>query len=319
MDRRGFLAASAGVLVAPRALATQLGGTPVALVTADLESRVVAYDTSNGRRLRVIRTLALPRSIEEVGGDAVICHSELGAVTIVDGPNLRVRRVLRDFDEPRYVAASLNRVYAYVTDSGSGEIVVVNVPLGRIVGRVKVGGPARHIALAPDGRRVWTALGMEAAHVAIVDVRDPARPRLLRRFRPPWLAHDVGFTPGGGRIWVTSGSTRELALYDRRSGRLLRRLPAGAPPQHVTFIGGRAYVTSGDDGTLEVRSASTGAVLRTTAIPVGSFNVQRTWNRFVLTPSLSRGTLCVVDRAGRVVRQVQAARSSHDACFVVAR
>lgn len=318
MDRRAFLAAAAAGLIAPRALAAGLGGTMVALVTADLEAQLVALELPGLRRLRTIPTLPLPRAIEQVGGVAVVAHSEVGVVTLVDGPALRVEKVLRGFGEPRYVAASHDGRYGFLTDSGTGEVVVLDVLAGRVVGRVDVGGPARHVALDPSGRRLWTALGMKAEHVAIVDVREPARPRLVSQFRPPWLAHDVGFAPRGDRIWVTSGSRRELALYDRRTGRLLRRLPAGAPPQHVTFIDGRAYVTSGDDGTLELRSATTGAVLRTARVPIGSYNVQHAGG-LVLTPSLERGTLCVADRAGRVVGRTTAARSSHDACFVLAR
>jgi DNA-binding beta-propeller fold protein YncE len=317
MDRRGFLTASAAGLLAPRTLATRLGGTPVALVTADLESHIVAVELATGRRLRTIPTLAGPRSIERVGDAAVVAHTEEGAISILDGATLRVRRVLDGFREPRYTTASGEGRYAFVSDSGAGEVVALDVVRAAVVARVRVGGPARHISLRPDGRRLWVSLGSKAREIAVLDVRDPARPRLVRRFAPPWLAHDVGFS-SRGRVWVTSGNRQELALYDAASGRLLRRLPAGAPPQHVTFLGPRAYVTSGDDGTLEVRSESRGAVLHTTRVPVGSYNVQEGWG-VVLTPSLERGTLCVADSEGRLLRRLSAARSSHDACFVMAR
>jgi DNA-binding beta-propeller fold protein YncE len=317
MDRRGFLAVSAAGLLAPRALAGRLGGTPVALVTADLESHLVAVELASGRRLRTIPTLPGPRSIERVGNAAVIAHTEEGAVSILDATTLRIRRVLTRFAEPRYAAASPEGRYAYLSDSGSGQVVVLDVVRALVVARVDVGGPARHISLRPDGRRLWVSLGSKAREIAVVDVRDRYRPRLVRRFAPPWLAHDVGFGPRG-RVWVTSGDRRELALYDAASGRLVRRLPAGAPPQHVTFLGGRAYVTSGDDGTLEVRSATTGAVRRTTRVPAGSYNVQEGWG-VVLTPSLERGTLCVADADGRLLHRLAAARSSHDACFAMTR
>jgi DNA-binding beta-propeller fold protein YncE len=318
MDRRAFLGVSALGLLAPRALAARLGGTPVGLVTADLESHVVAVELSTGRRLRTIPTLPGPRSIEQVGNAAVVAHTEAGAVSILDGPTLRIRRVLTAFAEPRYTAASAEGRYAFVSDSAAGEVVVLDVVRGLVAARVPVGGPARHLSLRPDGRRLWVALGSKARHVAVVDVREPARPRLVRRFAPPWLAHDVGFAPRGEAVWVTSGSRRELALYEAVAGRLVRRLPAGAPPQHVTFLGGRAYVTSGDDGTLEVRSAGSGAVFRSTRIPTGSYNVQEGFG-VVLTPSLSRGTLCIADRDGRLLHRLAAARSSHDACFVMSR
>lgn len=316
MDRRAFLALSAAGLVAPRALAAQLGGAAVALVTADLEARIVAIELATGRRLRTIPTIPDPRSIERVGVVAVVAHTEQGALTLVDAVTLRVRRVLRGFAEPRYTAASPGGRHAYVTDSGTGELVVVDVVLGRVVGRVRVGGPARHLSLAPSGLGLWTALGNKARRVAAVDVRDPSRPRLMRSFAPPWLAHDVGFAPSDGRVWVTSGGSRELSIYDLRTGRLVRRLPAGAPPQHVTFSGGLAFVTSGDDGTLEVRSASDGGLRSTTRVPLGSYNVQE-GRGYVLTPSLAGGTLCIADRRGRILHRVRAARSSHDACFVM--
>ena len=286
----------------------------MALVTADLESHVVAVELASGRRLREIATLPGPRSIERVGDAAVVAHTQEGAVSILDGAGLRVRRVVDEFEEPRYTAASRTGRHAFVSDSRAHEVAVLDVLRGVVVARVAVGGPARHISLRPDGRRLWVSLGSKAHELAIVDVREPSKPWLVSRFAPPWLAHDVAFGPAG-LVWVTSGDRHELALY--AAGRLVRRLAAGAPPQHVTFLGRRAYVTSGDDGTLEVRSAATGAVLRTTRVPTGSYNVQEGWG-VVLTPSLEQGMLCIAAADGRILHRLRAARSSHDACFAMA-
>jgi len=76
-------------------------------------------------------------------------------------------------------------------------------------------------------------------------------------------------------------------------------------------------VTSGDDSSLHVHARRNGRVLRTTRVPVGSYNVQDGWG-FVFTPSLERGTLCILDERGRVLHQLRVAASSHDACFVMA-
>jgi hypothetical protein len=69
MDRRGFLLGAAALAMAPNA---RLGGTPLALVTADLEASVVAVELTSGRIRRRIPTPADPRSIESVGGVAAI-------------------------------------------------------------------------------------------------------------------------------------------------------------------------------------------------------------------------------------------------------
>jgi hypothetical protein len=124
------------------------------------------------------------------------------------------------------------------------------------------------------------------------------------------LAHDVGFAPDAKHVWVTSGDRNEIAIYDP-TGRLLRRISADWPPQHVTFRTGRAYVTSGWSGTLNVHAPG-GAHRSRTVVPVGSYNVQYGAGR-VVTPALGRGTLTVCDDTGAVVSEHRLARSSHDA------
>lgn len=311
MDRREFVLAAASL-----ALTRSLPHSRVALVTADLESRLVVVDLPSGRVRSSVRTLRFPRSIETVGNVAVVAHSEIGAVSLVDGRTLGVVRVLRGFDEPRYTAAHPDGRHAYVTDAGSGDVVAIDVLRGRVLNRERVGPRARHVAIDPTGRTLWVALGSKARELAVVDVRESARPRLLRRFRPDFLAHDVGIAPDGRHVWVTSGDRDELRVYDRRSGKVLARLSGDWPPQHVTFARGLAYVTSGWSGTLHVHRVDGRPVSRT-VVPVGSYNVQHA-DGWVLTPSLGHGDLCILDDDGRVLRSEKVARSSHDACVVTA-
>ncbi len=138
--------------------------------------------------------------------------------------------------------------------------------------------------------------------------------RLRRTFRPPFLAHDVGFAPDGRHVWVSSGDRQELAVYEARTGRLIARPDGDWPPQHVSFSRGRAYVTSGWSGTVRVHRV-TGEELRRNPVPLGSYNVQAAAGR-VVTPSLGHGTLTVLDTAGGTLYRAQIARSSHDATVV---
>jgi hypothetical protein len=319
VNRRELLggAAAAGLLLAtsPEAFARRLGGVPVALVTADLESHVAVVGLADGGILRRLATPAGPRSIESVGRTAVVAHTGGGAVTLVDGPELRIRRVLRGFAAPRYTAAGVDGRVAYVTDSARGELAVIDLVRDRVVHRTELGGPARHVTAF--GRALWTALGNKAERIAVLDLADPLRPRLRGHVAPPFLAHDVGFTPRGARVWVSAGDRGRLGVYDAARRRLLFTLAADAPPQHVAFLAGRAFVTSGDDALLRVHRPD-GRLVRTTRVPTGSFNVQEGWG-VALTPSLARGTLCVVSAAGRLRHRVDVARSSHDACFMMAR
>jgi DNA-binding beta-propeller fold protein YncE len=312
VNRREFLLGAAALALAPTAAAARRG--PVALVTADLESRLVAIDLERGRVLRHVETLAFPRSIETVGNHAVVAHSDVGAVSVVHAHTLEVVRVLRDFAEPRYTAAHPDGRHAYVTDAARGEVVALDVVRGTVVGRTAVGARARHVSIDPGGRRLWVALGSKAREIAIVDVSRPQRPRLVRTFSPPFLAHDVAFAPDRRHAWVSSGDRFELAVYDRRSGDVVTRPSGDWPPQHVTFAGDLAYVTSGWSGTLRVHRAD-GRLVTRTVVPVGSYNVQQ-GGGFVVTPSLGHGDLCILDRRGRTLSRLRPARSSHDACVL---
>lgn len=314
MNRRQFLLGAAAL---PLALRTgPAGGTPVALVTCDTQARVAVVDLTTLEIVRSIETLADPRSIERNLDSAIVAHTALGALTLI-GPDLEIIRVVRGFAEPRYAAVDPGTRTAFVSDSGTGEIAALD-HRGRMLARIGVGGPARHLGLRHPGRRLlWTALGSRAERIAIVDVDDPRRPRLLRSLVPPFLAHDVGFTPDGTRAWVTSGDRRRVAIYTA-DGRLVRTLAAGAPPQHVSFAGSRAYVTSGDDGTLAIHHSRTGALLARRRIPIGSYNVQADHGRWLVSPSLGAGTLAVARAPSMLPKVVEVSPSSHDACLLVA-
>jgi hypothetical protein len=218
--------------------------------------------------------------------------------------------VLEGFVEPRYTASARDGRHAFVTDSGNAELVTIDVRRGVVVARLKLRLWPRHLSLARDGRTLWVGLGTASPELAVVDVSDPRRPFVDGRVRPPFAAHDVGFSPTG-RAWVTAGEARSLAVYH---GVRALTLEADAAPQHVTFLAGRAFVTSGDDGTLRVYDEARARLQHTTRIPLGSHNVQYAAGR-VLTPSLAAGTLCVLDERGQLLRRTRVAASSHDACL----
>jgi len=322
VNRRQFLGVAAtgslSLAFAPAGVARRWGGIhPRVLATADLESHVVAVDPGTGRVLERFRTAPGPRSIESVDAATVVVgHTEIGVVSIlVAAGGIGLRAELEGFEEPRYAAIHPRRWIAYVTDSAREEVVVLDAVEARILRRVRVPGPARHISVSPDGRTIWTVLGNAAARIAILDARDARRPRLTRTITPAFLAHDVVFAPDGRTAWVTSGDEGRVALH-RGEGRPARTLAAGAPPQHVAFARAKAFVASGDDGTVR-RHRLDGSLVREARVPIGSYNVAFGLDRLV-TPSLGEGTVTFLDRNARVTAVRKVARAAHDACIVYA-
>jgi DNA-binding beta-propeller fold protein YncE len=309
VDRRQFLVGAASLAAAPRGLAG--GARAVALVTADLESHVVAFDLAASRVIRRIPTPAFPRSIESVGRVAVVAHADTGVVSIVDGR--RVRHVLRGFGEPRYAAAHPDGRHAYLTDATRGQVVMLDVLRGRVVARTAVGRGARHISLDAGTSALWVALGTKAHELVALELAESGRPRVVGRLSPSFLAHDVGFAPDAAHVWVTSADRNEIAIHSP-DGKLVTTVAGDWPPQHVSFHAGRAYVTSGWSGTLNVHTTD-GRHLGRSVVPVGSYNVQYGAGR-VVSGALGRGTLTVCDTDGSVTAERGVARSSHDACVL---
>jgi hypothetical protein len=319
LDRREFL--ELGLAAAPALL---FAGRPVpgggarpptlALVTADTEAHVAIVSLRSMRVIQRLRTVEDPRSIQRAGGGrALLAHSGAGAVSLLAGRPLRVRRVLRGFGTPRYTAVA-GRL-AYVSDSAMGEIAVIDLDRGRVLRRVAVGDGARHLALRPGGHTLWVALGSSAAQIAVVDLRDPERPRLAGHVRPPFLAHDIGFSPSGRRVWVTAGREPRIAVYAAGMRALTRELSADAAPQHIAFGRALAYVSSGEAGTLCLHALSDARLRHRTRIPAGSYNIEHAHAR-VVTPSLGTGALSVLDARGAVLAQVHAAAAAHDVCLL---
>jgi DNA-binding beta-propeller fold protein YncE len=299
VDRRRFLLAAAA---APSTLRAQLARGPVALVTCDEEARLALVDLRSFRIVGHVATPPDPRAIEAVGDVAVVCHTAAGLVTVVDRE--RVRHVVRGLVEPRYAAAHPDGVHAFVTDSGRSGVALLDTRRGTLVGRVRLSGWARHVTISRNGTRLCVGLGSASRDVSLVATR-PFRHE--RDLTPGFLAHDVGYAPDG-RLWVTSGTSRVLAVGAARQA-------ADLAPQHVTFGNGRAFVTSGDSGTLHVCTHD-GRGLSRVAVPTGSYNVQFGHGR-VVTPSLSHGTLAILDGVGRKLATVHVASSCHDACLLL--
>ena len=329
MKRRAFLVAAAAPLVAgavpERLLAAVTGGGVVAIVTADLESHLVAVDTSSGRIVKRIPVPPGPRSIESNGfGQALVAHTAFGRASILDATTLTVVGHVAGLGEPRYAAMHPTERIAYLSESKRGAVAVVDLVRFRVVGRVHVPGPARHLSLSADGLHLWVALGTKATHLAVLDVSTARSPRLVQTIQPPFLAHDVVWAPGDEHVWVTSGARSELAVYARDGRAPLLRLPVGSAPQHVAFLGSRAYVASGKDGSVSVHRLDGSVARRDVTVPVGSYNISfagpaESYAQPVgVTPSLDSGTVCLLSPSGAVRHVRRVARSAHDACIVEA-
>lgn len=262
---------------------------PVALVTSERRNELIAVDVRTGRVLRRLRTPADPENVV-AGRLAVLVSPAAHTVSVVDPRALRLVGRTRSFAFPHIPARSPIPGVAYVSDETAGTITPIRLTDAHVLPAVHVGLGAHHMAVSPDGRRLWVALGESASTIVLLDVSRPWRPRVIRRWQPGFSVHDLAFSPRGTEVWMSSAGGPDVVAVDARSLRVRMRIPVGAPPQHIAFAGSSAYLTSGYAGRIERVSVATGRVLARAATPYGSFELDAKGG-YVMTASLLTGAV----------------------------
>ena len=192
---------------------------------------------------------------------------------------------------PQIAALTPDGKWAYITDSATGNLSVINLAERKIVDTVFVGAGAHHLAISPDGHRTWAALSEQAATIVVLNTSHPGAPRVVSRFHPRVAAHDLAFAPDGQTVWVSSAAAPYVSVLNAHSTRLVATVSAGRAPQHIAFIPygkPRAFITSGYGSTIEEVDARTRRIINRAKLPYGSFNLA-TSGGIVATASLLDG------------------------------
>lgn len=271
-------------------------GVPAALVTAETEHAVLEVSPTTGRVLRRVPVTGDPTTLAAArAGPIVVCSPAAGTVTLLSWPGLRPVAVLHRFHTPEIAALTPDGEWALVSDA-TGTVSTIQLSSHRIVGRVWVGRGAHHMAISPDQRVAWVALGETASTIVRLDITDPAHIRAAGRIHPATPSHDLAFSPSGRTVWVTSSNSPYVTVFNAATGRPVATVPAGTAPQHVAFSQTtpvRALITSGYGRSLEMVDAATRRILHRTPLPYGSFNLS-TLGSVVATTSLLDGRVTIL-------------------------
>lgn len=149
----------------------------------------------------------------------------------------------------------------YALNNSDDHLYLLDTHSGRGLSRVKVGDHPLNAALAADGKTLFVA-NVAGADVAVVDVADPARPRVANTISTGPHPNDLAISADGRTLYVSCGNTNSVNSIDVASGKTLEQIslalgpkaPAGTTPNSLALSpdGEHLFVANADNNTIAV-------------------------------------------------------------------
>jgi DNA-binding beta-propeller fold protein YncE/mono/diheme cytochrome c family protein len=156
------------------------------------------------------------------------------------------------------------RTLAFVADEDENAVHVVDVDTKRKLSSIELAGKPSQLLFASDGRLVVTI--RDRAELAVLEPGATANQPLEQRCSVPTAAEPVALASSKGRLLVSSGWGRALAVFDETTMKETKRVSLAREPRAVVVSddGKRAFVTHAvgaqasvvDLTTKEVRTVS---------------------------------------------------------------
>jgi YVTN family beta-propeller protein len=225
--------------------------------------------------------------------------------------DIETRRHTGDIDLTPYIAPHGLQLgpdgLLYVTCENSGVVALVDLGQRKVVGAIETGSTNAHrLAIAPDGRRIYTE-NEEDASISVIDL---AARKLLSQVATPHPLAGIAISPDGKILVAVSDSEPVVFLIDPVSLQIVRtvtleNVPKAAQIARYSPDGQVLLVTSLQSGTATLIDAS---FSRQTTLTVGKQPMDGTFRDGQLFVACQGdGSIHVIDvTAGRVAHRFAA-------------
>jgi YVTN family beta-propeller protein len=197
-----------------------------------------------------------------------------------------------------------------------GDVVtVVDVPAGKVVGAVAVGGATHGIAIVPGLNKGYADDGLSGT----VAVFDPHTLRISKRIKAEPDADGIVYDPQSGHVLVITGDSGKVVVIDPKTDTVTAEIDGGGPLEFGVLDGHGKFYVDGEDSNEIVRmdlataKAETHWPLTGCKTPHG-LAIDRAHMR--LFASCANGVMDVMDaRTGAVVASVPIGSGTDGAVF----
>ena len=201
-------------------------------------------------------------------------NSQSGTVSVIDGATLKVVAIPVGLSPDEIVASPAGDVL-YLSrivrrddgrPTGNGELIAIDPASRSIAWRAPLGGSPNHIAVSPDGRRVYVTI-VSGSWVDVVDVSKRAVVDSVEVGTGP---HDIEVSRDGKRVYVGLIRGTDVTVFDAATKAVIRKIPfsQNVRPIALSHDERRLFVQLSHTHAITVVDPETGKILQKVAMPV---------------------------------------------------
>lgn len=216
-------------------------------------------DALTGGHLADVPTGEFPHevAVSPDGRTAVVSNyggqQEGNSLTVIDLSTGLVQRTidLGEHSRPHGVQFLTDGRRLVVTTEGSGHLLIVDVPAGRIVRSMETGQSGSHMVVVDTERmNAWIA-NIGSGSVSVIDLNAG---RVLATIATGAGAEGIDITPDSRQVWVSNRVADTISVIDAGSFEVLAELPCASFPLRVKITpdGRRALVSNASSGDVAV-------------------------------------------------------------------
>lgn len=240
------------------------------------------------------------------------------ATIAVDGAaNIKVGR------KPAHVILDQQGKWAYATNSGDDNLVVIDVAQKKIAGEIKLGKMPHGLRMSPNGREIYVANTGDNS-VSIIDVTSS---KVAMRLPVGKAPVQVGFTPDGVRAYVSLRDENSVAVIDTGMRKKIASVAVGrnpiqlfaTPDGRYVYVANQGTETS-PDNTVSVIDTATNLVVATLETGKGAHGVVISDDgRRVYVTNTADDTVSVIDTAAKkVINTIKVGKGPNGITFRIA-
>ena len=200
---------------------------------------MAAYDLQSQTKLFAVKTGVEPEGILVMpdGKHAYVTSEVANVVHLIDIAQRKVVKNIRVGNRPRRLVLAANGKELWVSNELGASVSILSTEDQTVKHTLQFklkGMRASDItpvgmALSPDGKTVWVALG-RANHVAEVDQASRQVRNTILVGKRAW---GLAVHPDGKTVYVANGMSDDMTLVDTAAGKAVRSVAAGRVPHSV--------------------------------------------------------------------------------------